>query len=385
MNSRKKFLKEAGVLLLAVVMILSSGIAIANTNNQKKSIDTTVNTPYNPNNSPVNTDLIWDNVVGVHADLGGIIVATVRAEGTAFPADDFKLDSTRDVDSLFWQGGYFQCQLAEGQKDYQWDWRIIFWDDCGDGSHPGNEIHNWTIPDADIQRDFWYIYTRPDTGNTYWVANYSTQLPETVTFTADTTYWITVQTIQGTNLYPQGCWCRHNDSVGGIKLHEAMIKAVWWGYPDWTAISVLAPDHLPHDLNYQLLGPSLNNPPGAPSINGQTDGKINVKYNYTLNAVDPDTDDVYYYVDWGDTTNSGWVGPYASGVDTILSHTWLNKGTYTVKAKAKDIYDAESDWTELTVIITKTKNKAINEPLLQLLQNFLENHPNLYTILQKII
>jgi hypothetical protein len=232
-------LKEAGVLLLAVVMIISSGAAIANTNNQKISIDTTDNTSSNPNNSPVNQGIVWDNVVDVHGDLGGIIVATVRAEGTAFPADDFKLDSTRDVDSLFWQGGYFQCQLADGQKDYQWDWRIIFWDDFGDGSHPSNEIYNWTISDADIQRDFWYNYTHPTNGNTYWVASYSADLPDTVTFDADTIYWITIQGIQGSNAYPQACWARHNDSVGGIKLHEAMIKAEWWGYPDWTLINFL--------------------------------------------------------------------------------------------------------------------------------------------------
>ncbi|MGF3554177.1 MAG: hypothetical protein ACQXXF_02730 [Thermoplasmatota archaeon] len=111
------------------------------------------------------SSIVWDNVVGVHGSLGGIIVATVRAEGTAFPADDFKLGSQKIVDSVFWQGGYFQCQLAEGEKDYHYDWRIIFWDDCGDGTHPGNEIYNQTIPDVSITREFWYNFTHPVNGN----------------------------------------------------------------------------------------------------------------------------------------------------------------------------------------------------------------------------
>ena len=261
MNKRNIF-TEAVVLLCATLMVFSSGVTLANTN----GINT--ETPMNPSSAPPTRGLVWDNVIGVAGALGGIIVATVRVNGTAFPADDFKLDTTRQVDSVFWQGGYFQCQLAQGQKDYHWDWRILFWNDDGAGTHPGDVIlHNWTIPDASITREFWYNYTNPNT-NTYWVANYSCDLPETVTFDADTTYWITFQAIHPTptTYSPQGCWSRHNITVGGIKLHEAMIKAAWWGYPDWTAISVLVTDHLAHDLNFQLFGPGGDTTPPTTTI-----------------------------------------------------------------------------------------------------------------------
>ncbi len=249
MNQNNK-LKQAVVLLLMALMVASSSVVVANTSPTIVSTDATMKS------AALNRDLVWDNVVGVAGYLGGIIVATVRTEGIAFPADDFKFDSEATIDSLFWQGGYFQCQLATGQHDYNWDWRVIFWSDDGTENHPGSEIYNQTIPDAAITRAFWYNYTHPTNGNTYWVANYSTDLPETITFDANTKYWITIQTIQTPNTAPQGAWCRHNNTVGGILLHEAEIKAAWWSYPEWTNISVLVTDHLPHDLNFQLFGTS---------------------------------------------------------------------------------------------------------------------------------
>jgi hypothetical protein len=378
-KNKKQFLKEAGVLLFVVMMIFSSSTAIANINNNNVSINTADINSVNPQGFSANRDLIWDNAVGVYGSYGGIIVATVRAEGTAFPADDFKLDEQRKVDSLFWQGGYFQCQLAQGQKDYNWNWRILFWDDCGDGTHPGNEIYNWTIPDASIQREFWYIYTHPTNGNTYWIANYSADLPETVTFDADTIYWITIQAIQGSNAYPQGCWSRHNESVGGIKLHEAVIKAAYWGYPDWTNIAVLVTDKLPHDLNYQLFGPALNSPPNAPGINGPTKGKTGTSIEYTFNAVDPNGDQVKYLIDWGDgksdTTNLN-----LSGIDVIVAHTWDAEGTFVIKVKAEDAYGLISPETTLSVKIPRIKIVTNT-----FLQRFLQNYPNLFTIIQKIL
>jgi hypothetical protein len=242
---QKNIGKQAVVLLMMALMVISSSVVLADTKTQQSEQSS--------------RDLIWDNVMGIVGSRGGIIVATVRTEGIAFPADDFQLDTAQTVDTVNWQGGYFQCQLASGQHDYNWDWRVIFWDDFGDGSKPGAEIYNQTIPDASVVRSFWYNYTRPSDGQTYWIANYSVTLPTPMTFNADTKYWITIQAIQTPNTYPQGAWCRHNSSQSPILLHEAMIKAAYWGYPDWVTIFTLLgpggdPNPLPHDLNFQLFG-----------------------------------------------------------------------------------------------------------------------------------
>ena len=215
-------LRKAVVLLLMALMIVSSGAIGANTVHEDTHLVTDASTVQT---TALARDLVWDNVVGVHGSLGGIIVATVRTEGIAFPADDFKLTAQKEVTSIYWQGGYFQCQLAQGQMDYHWDWRVLFWNDDGTENRPGTEIYNQTIPDAAITREFWYNYTHPTNGNTYWVANYSADLPVSIIFDANTKYWITIQGIQIPNTYPQACWSRHNDSVGGILLHQAVIKA----------------------------------------------------------------------------------------------------------------------------------------------------------------
>jgi hypothetical protein len=85
------------------------------------------------------------------------------------------------------------------------------------------------------------------------------------------------------------------------------------------------------------------NTPGTPS--GPTSGSAGVLYTYSTSTSDPDGCDIYYLFDWGDGSNSGWVG-------ASFPHSWNVAGTYYVRAKAKDHHDAESGWSSsLTVII----------------------------------
>ena len=72
--------------------------------------------------------------------------------------------------------------------------------------------------------------------------------------------------------------------------------------------------------------------------------------------------------DWGDNTTSGWLGPFTSGATATAQKSWAVKGTYAVKVKAKDVYGAESNWSDPL---------AVTMPLSQLLQN-----PFVETILQ---
>ncbi len=97
-----------------------------------------------------------------------------------------------------------------------------------------------------------------------------------------------------------------------------------------------------------------NEPPNRPNINGPSSGKPRIQYEYTFNCVDPNGDDVYYYIDWGDNSVEEWIGANASGEEVIVAHTWDEKGDYIIKVKAKDVYDAESEWTTLEVSMPKT-------------------------------
>ena len=65
--------------------------------------------------------------------------------------------------------------------------------------------------------------------------------------------------------------------------------------------------------------------------------KLLREYTFAVSADDPQGDDVYLYVSWGhDGENTDWLGPYASGEEIQVTHTFPEREEYTIKAKAKD-------------------------------------------------
>jgi outer membrane protein assembly factor BamB len=125
-------------------------------------------------------------------------------------------------------------------------------------------------------------------------------------------------------------------------------------------------------------------PPSIPSINGPASGKAKQNYNYTIVSTDPEGNNISYYVDWGDSTNTGWIGPFNSGYELTVNHTWNKRGTYTIKAKAKDNYSAESGWGTLSVKMP-ISNNIMFSPWLQLLERFFERHPHAFPLLRYIL
>ncbi|UCF50679.1 MAG: serine hydrolase [Thermoplasmatales archaeon] len=97
-----------------------------------------------------------------------------------------------------------------------------------------------------------------------------------------------------------------------------------------------------------------NKPPNEPGIEGPTSGKQRESYDYIFYTSDPEEHNVSYYVDWDDGSSTDWTEFVTSGTVITLTHKWSKQGVYIVKVKAKDSYDAESNWTELEVIIPKT-------------------------------
>jgi pyrrolidone-carboxylate peptidase len=125
-----------------------------------------------------------------------------------------------------------------------------------------------------------------------------------------------------------------------------------------------------------------NNAPNAPDIDGPPSGKAGISYTYTFtSALDPDGDDVSYFIEWDDETTSGWTTFIPSGPPGYSeSHRWSEQGTYTIRAKVKDPYGAESNWTEFTVTMSRNKQN-LNTSFI----NFLCSHPNLLQILRMLI
>ena len=114
--------------------------------------------------------------------------------------------------------------------------------------------------------------------------------------------------------------------------------------------------------------------------NGQVEGKPGEKYTYSSMSTDPESDDIYYWFDWGDGTNTGWVGPFMSGQPCNVQHSWDEKGDYQVKVKSRDLCYAESQWSD-PLTVSMPKNKAINRNFLSIFYY----HPNIYKLLQYLI
>ncbi len=112
------------------------------------------------------------------------------------------------------------------------------------------------------------------------------------------------------------------------------------------------------------VGVEDNDPPNTPIIDGPSSGKIGTEYTYTISTSDPNGDQVSYLFDWGDETNSGWVGPYDSGQTASKSHVWSAQGSYSIKAKAKDINGAESVWSDPLSVSMPRNKPYINTPFL---------------------
>ncbi|MFA5102183.1 MAG: rhodanese-like domain-containing protein [Candidatus Thermoplasmatota archaeon] len=124
-----------------------------------------------------------------------------------------------------------------------------------------------------------------------------------------------------------------------------------------------------------------NSPPDTPQINGDENGKPGQEYQYTFTTTDIDGDGISYYVNWSDNTPDQLVGPFDSGEAITLSHTWSEKGTYTIKAKAKDRYNAESDWAYLSVTMPCSYDTPIHRYLELLFQRF----PHAFPILRHLM
>jgi hypothetical protein len=86
--------------------------------------------------------------------------------------------------------------------------------------------------------------------------------------------------------------------------------------------------------------------PNKPIISGPTTGKINTEYTFSFVATDPEGNNISYFIDWGDGTNSEWSSRYPSGEIYAAAHSWAQKDMFEIRAKARDDFGLESKWSD---------------------------------------
>jgi len=91
-----------------------------------------------------------------------------------------------------------------------------------------------------------------------------------------------------------------------------------------------------------------------------TQGTVGVEYNFCIDiSQDPMGDYLFVLFDWGDDSDSGWLGLYSPGENICSSHAWNESGDYEIIVKIKN----ESDvivWQSDTFYI------HIGAPILQI-------------------
>jgi len=127
--------------------------------------------------------------------------------------------------------------------------------------------------------------------------------------------------------------------------------------------------------------------PNTPNVAGPTNGNIGESYEYTITSEDPQGDDVYYKISWGDCAVMFWDGPHKSGEEVTFEHAWCEVcfpggGDFTIQVWVKDVNDNMGDCKTFEVRMGRGNHGSlISSSFLQFLENLLER----FTLVERIL
>jgi outer membrane protein assembly factor BamB len=122
--------------------------------------------------------------------------------------------------------------------------------------------------------------------------------------------------------------------------------------------------------------------PSAPIIDGPTSGVIKKTYKFTFNSASPLGRDVYYFIIWDDHTATKWAGPFKSGEEAVINHSWLYKRNFTIQVQAKDTENLWGPISTFNIQISNPRNRATYDSLFL---RFLEQFPNAFQIIRYFV
>ncbi len=114
----------------------------------------------------------------------------------------------------------------------------------------------------------------------------------------------------------------------------------------WEQLGIDIPS-LNYNWNIWAKVEEYSAPPEKPERpEGPTDGIIEVEYTFSTSTTDPEGGNVSYLWDWGDENPTEWTDFYDSGATVYASHTWDVSGEYNITVKAKNPRGKESEWSD---------------------------------------
>jgi len=165
------------------------------------------------------------------------------------------------------------------------------------------------------------------------------------------------------------------DGPAGLELPNT-----WYDY--YGNFPTFDPDYIFDDPSFRR-GLLIRMAPSFDFIAGPECAKIGEECLFMIRT-DFDTDPpLEFFIDWGDVSNSGWLGPYRLGETCTASKSWKEPGIYVLKVKVKNAMGSESDWEDsLTVHIIK---RGFLLPILEFLIKLRDRYPALEPLLTALI
>jgi len=305
-----KKMKVAGVLLIATIMILSTVVVTADTNDQPPTF-MLAGADYISQSQQINAfDPDW-----IHFDDGTNVNALgLTKDGTFEWAVRFTPNELAD-----WAGYQIPAVRhhhgwADGSP-FQMSGNIKIYEE-GTSTRPGSLI---TSEPFEVTDNDWF----------------DVDISEPVQITGDEDIWVSIEGTHQAGQYPAGM-----DTGPAVA-----------GKGDWVCLSGEwgeAKD-LGFNYNFNIWAEvkEHSEPPEKPQRpDGPTEGVVGVEYTFCTSTTDPEGEQVCYLWDWDDGTYSEWLGPYDSGATACASHAWTETGEYNITVKAKNLHYAESEWSD---------------------------------------
>lgn len=110
-------------------------------------------------------------------------------------------------------------------------------------------------------------------------------------------------------------------------------------------------------VNFTLEYKKENNPPENMIIEGKTKCKVNRAYDYIFSAEDPDKNQIYFHVYWGDGELPSLYKADSEG-KIRTTRIWKENRDFTISAYPIDIYGYYGEGVNLEINVTKNKIKT---------------------------
>ncbi|UCF11873.1 MAG: DUF2341 domain-containing protein [Thermoplasmatales archaeon] len=350
-------------------------VAWVNVPSLSSTVDTSLYMYYGNSNcaNQQNSEMVWDSnyqcVYHMNEPSGHIYDSTVY-ENIGIKQGSLSYQAPGKVGYCVWfsGNGYFDYVLAKEDLDTN-DACIEIWVNW-DGSSPCDGYFGW---DTTNDNRF-YFSVNPSHWNVGWGNLYSQEIG-----TSDSNWhYMSFRATPGEvlDVYIDTIYQTTFDSIPFVGTSDIRIGTVeldssyyWYGLIDEVRVSnssrtqawISTSFNNQNDpSSFMSFGPEeiASLAPSAPIINGPLSGTAGKNYSYTFVSIDPNDDDVFYEIDWGDGDIDPWDGPYESNELISKDHIWSEQGEFTIKARAKDVNDNIGEWGTLEV--TMPKNKAFN-------------------------